>query len=243
MAKNTYGTGCFMLMHTGANAITSPTTWLPRLDGPVGMAALPTRLTCWKAAYSWLAPIVQWLRDGLGIIRNSSEVKRLLRRCQTRTAWFFVPAFAGLGAPHWDAYARGTIVGMTRGTNKGHIARAALASIAYQTVDILAAMQNDSRIQLQELRVDGGASKNDLLMQFQADVLGVPVVRPVVTETTALGAAYLAGIAVGFWNSQEEVAAQWRMERRFEPNMGADERTQRLKQWHRAVERSRAWVE
>ena len=187
--------------------------------------------------------IVQWLRDGLGIIRSSSEVEALAASVPDTDGVVFVPAFAGLGAPHWDAYARGTIVGMTRGTNKAHIARAALASIAYQTVDILRAMQNDSGIKLQELRVDGGASRNDLLMQFQANVLGVPVVRPVITETTALGAAYLAGIAVGFWRSQDEVAAQWHRERRFDPDMSDEERSDRLDQWHRAVERARAWAE
>ena len=148
-----------------------------------------------------------------------------------------------LGAPYWDAYARGTIVGMTRGTTKAHIARAALSSIAYQTVDVLEAMQKDSSIQLRELRVDGGASRNDLLMQFQADILGVPVVRPMVTETTALGTAYLAGLAVGFWSSQQEITAQWQMERRFVPNMSADERAQQLRTWRRAVQRAQAWAE
>jgi glycerol kinase len=186
---------------------------------------------------------VQWLRDGLGIIRSSDEVEALAASVPDTDGVVFVPAFAGLGAPHWDAYARGTIVGMTRGTSKAHIARAALASIAYQTVDILRAMQNDSGIELQELRVDGGAARNDLLMQFQADVLGVPVVRPVITETTALGAAYLAGIAVGFWKSQDEVAGQWQRERRFAPDMSEAERQSRLDQWHRAVERARAWIE
>jgi glycerol kinase len=154
----------------------------------------------------------------------------------------FVPAFAGLGAPYWDAYARGTIVGMTRGTTRAHIARAALASIAYQTADVLEAMQKDAAIVLKELRVDGGASRNDLLMQFQADILGVPVVRPMVTETTALGAAYLAGLAVGFWKSMEEIAAQWQEQRRFIPNMAAEERAERLKTWRRAVERSKNWA-
>lgn len=243
MAKNTYGTGCFMLMNTGADAITSHNNLVTTVGwtcGDVGRADTTYML---EGSVFMAGAIVQWLRDGLGIIQTSSEVEALAASVPDTDGVVFVPAFAGLGAPHWDAYARGTIVGMTRGTTKAHIARAALASIAYQSVDILAAMQNDSTIQLRELRVDGGASRNDLLMQFQADVLGVPVVRPVVTETTALGAAYLAGIAVGFWTSQEEVAAQWRMGRRFEPNMSDDERAQRLKQWHRAVERSRAWVE
>jgi glycerol kinase len=154
----------------------------------------------------------------------------------------FVPAFAGLGAPHWDAYARGAIVGMTRGTTKAHIARAALASIAYQSADVLEAMQRDSTIELQELRVDGGAARNNLLMQFQADVLGVPVVRPVVTETTALGAAYLAGLALGFWGSESEIAAQWKADRRFEPEMSNEERMSRLHAWRRAVDRAAGWA-
>jgi glycerol kinase len=243
MAKNTYGTGCFMLMNTGADAITSHNNLVTTVGWTCGNGGRADTTYMLEGSVFMAGAIVQWLRDGLGIIQNSSDVEALAASVPDTDGVVFVPAFAGLGAPHWDAYARGTIVGMTRGTTKAHIARAALASIAYQSVDILAAMQNDSAIQLRELRVDGGASRNDLLMQFQADVLGVPVVRPVVTETTALGAAYLAGIAVGFWTSQEEVAAQWRMERRFEPHMSDDERAQRLKQWHRAVERSRAWVE
>src|SRR3546814_706116 len=152
-----------------------------------------------------------------------------------------VPAFTGLGAPYWDPYARGTIVGMTRGSNKAHIARAALESIAYQTADVLDAMQKDAQIALHELRVDGGAARNDLLMQFQADILDVPVIRPVIIETTALGAAYLAVLAGAFWSSTEEIAAQWQMERCFEPHMNADERTQRLHTWHRAVQHAQAW--
>jgi glycerol kinase len=185
---------------------------------------------------------VQWLRDGLGIIQNSSEVEALAASVPDTGGVMFVPAFAGLGAPHWDAYARGAIVGMTRGTTKAHIARAALASIAYQSADVLEAMQRDSTIELQELRVDGGAARNNLLMQFQADVLGVPVVRPVVTETTALGAAYLAGLAMGFWESEREIAAQWKVDRRFEPEMSNEERMSRLHAWRRAVERAKGWA-
>jgi glycerol kinase len=243
MAKNTYGTGCFMLMNTGANAMTSHNN----LGATVGWTFKKPgeQLTSYmlEGSVFMAGAVVQWLRDGLGIIDSASEVEALAASVPDTDGVVFVPAFAGLGAPYWDAYARGTIIGMTRGTTKAHIARAALASIAYQTVDILDAMQNDSGILLHELRVDGGAARNDLLMQFQADILGVPVVRPVVTETTALGAAYLAGIAVGFWTSQEEVTAQWRMERRFEPGMGSDERVQRLRQWRRAVDRTRAWIE
>ncbi|HEX2530434.1 MAG TPA: FGGY-family carbohydrate kinase, partial [Burkholderiaceae bacterium] len=186
---------------------------------------------------------VQWLRDGLGIIQESLQIEALAGSVPDAGGVVFVPAFTGLGAPYWDAYARGTIVGITRGTTKAHIARAALDSIAYQSADVLEAMEKDSAIRLMELRVDGGAARNDLLMQVQADVLGVPVVRPAVTETTALGAAYLAGLAVGFWTSHEEIAAQWRVERRFEPEMPADERAHRRAVWRRAVERARGWSE
>nr|WP_217346173.1 glycerol kinase GlpK [Noviherbaspirillum sp. L7-7A]MBV0880561.1 glycerol kinase GlpK [Noviherbaspirillum sp. L7-7A] len=243
MAKNTYGTGCFMLMNTGSQPIASHNNLVTTIGWACGNVGRSDAVYMLEGSVFMAGATVQWLRDGLGIIRSSDEVEALAASVPDTDGVVFVPAFAGLGAPHWDAYARGTIVGMTRGTTKAHIARAALASIAYQTVDILLAMQNDSGIELQELRVDGGASKNDLLMQFQADVLGVPVVRPVITETTALGAAYLAGIAVGFWKSQDEVAAQWQRERRFDPDMSETERNGRLAQWHRAVERARAWVE
>jgi glycerol kinase len=184
---------------------------------------------------------VQWLRDGLGLIKQAAEVEQLAASVLDAGGVVFVPAFTGLGAPYWDAYARGTILGMTRGTNKAHIARAALESIAYQTADVLEAMYKDSQICLSELRVDGGAARNDLLMQFQADVLGVAVVRPMVTETTALGAAYLAGLAVGFWASMEEIEIQWKVERKFEPRMSVDERGGKLAAWRKAVERSRGW--
>jgi glycerol kinase len=242
MAKNTYGTGCFMLMNTGAQATVSHNNLLTTvgwtLDGQQG------RQTAYmlEGSVFMAGAIVQWLRDGLGIIRDSSEVEALAASVPDTGGVVFVPAFAGLGAPYWDAYACGTIVGMTRGTTKAHIARAALASIACQTADILEAMQKDAAIPLQELRVDGGAARNDLLMQFQAGILGVPVVRPTITETTALGAAYLAGLAVSFWSSGDEIAAQWRVERRFVPDMGADERAERLATWRRAVERSRDWA-
>jgi glycerol kinase len=239
MAKNTYGTGCFMLMNTGAQAIASRNNLLTTIGWTRG-----ERTDYMLEGSVFMAgATVQWLRDGLGIIRESSEVEALATGVADTGGVVFVPAFAGLGAPYWDAYARGTIVGMTRGTTRAHIARAALESIAYQSADVLEAMQKDAAIALTELRVDGGAARNDLLMQFQADVLGVPVVRPVVTETTALGAAYLAGLAVGFWSSQEEIAAQWRVERRFEPAMGGDERAARMARWRRAVERARDWAE
>ena len=244
MAKNTYGTGCFMLMNTGANAIPSRNNLLTTIGWSKGEPPASENTDFMLEGSVFMAgATVQWLRDGLGIIRNSSEVEALATSVGSTDGVVFVPAFAGLGAPHWDAYARGTIIGMTRGTTKAHIARAALESIACQTVDVLEAMQRDASIQLQELRVDGGAARNDLLMQFQADILGVAVVRPTITETTALGAAYLAGLAVGFWSSKEEIAAQWQVQRRFEPNMSADERIQRITLWHRAVERAKAWTE
>jgi glycerol kinase len=243
MAKNTYGTGCFMLMNTGREAIASHNNLLTTIGWSLGPDSSSKIDYMLEGSVFMAGATVQWLRDGLGIIRNSSEVEALALSVPDTAGVAFVPAFAGLGAPYWDAYARGTIVGMTRGTTKAHIARAALESIAYQSADVLDAMQKDSSIQLNELRVDGGAARNDLLMQFQADILGVPVVRPVVTETTALGAAYLAGLAVGFWSSQDEIAAQWQMDRRFAPRMSEDERSQRLATWRRAIERARAWSE
>ena len=187
--------------------------------------------------------VVQWLRDGLKIIRSSSEIEALASSVESTDGVMLVPAFVGLGAPYWDSYARGTIVGMTRGTTHAHIARAALEAIAFQSAELLEAMQKDSGSPLKELRVDGGASNNNLMMQFQADILGVPVVRPQVTETTALGAAYLAGLAVGYWQSEEEIASQWQEERRFEPQMEAAERERLMRRWKQAVERSRAWAE
>lgn len=239
MAKNTYGTGCFMLMNTGKQAIASTNNLLTTIGWMVnGRTDYMLEGSVFNAGAA-----VQWLRDGLGIIRTSAEVEALAGSVPDTGGVFFVPAFAGLGAPYWDAYARGTMVGLSRGTTSAHIARATLASIAYQSADVLEAMQKDATIKLTELRVDGGAARNDLLMQFQADVLGVPVVRPLVTETTALGAAYLAGLAVGYWQSQEEIAAQWQVQHRFEPSMSVDERSQRLTTWRRAVQRARQWLE
>ncbi|HVL74687.1 MAG TPA: glycerol kinase GlpK [Noviherbaspirillum sp.] len=239
MAKNTYGTGCFMLLNTGKRAMSSRNNLLTTIGWTVnGVTEYMLEGAVFNAGAA-----VQWLRDGLGIIRESAEVEALATSVPDTGGVFFVPAFSGLGAPYWDAYARGTLVGISRGTTRAHIARATLAGIAYQSADVLEAMQKDAAMEMTELRVDGGAARNDLLMQFQADVLGVPVVRPAVTETTALGAAYLAGLAVGFWSSQDEIAAQWQVERRFEPAMSIDERAQRLATWRRAVERARAWVE
>lgn len=243
MAKNTYGTGCFMLMNTGKQAITSQNHLLTTIGWTLGEKLPGQSDYMLEGSVFNAGAAVQWLRDGLGIIQSSAEVEALASIVPDTGGVFVVPAFAGLGAPYWDAYARGTIVGMTRGTTKAHIARATLASIAYQSADVLEAMQKDATIGLKELRVDGGAARNDLLMQFQADVLGVPVVRPVVTETTALGAAYLAGLAVGYWQSQQEIAAQWQAQRCFEPAMSADERAQRLATWRRAVDRARQWAE
>ncbi|MEC4719193.1 glycerol kinase GlpK [Noviherbaspirillum sp. CPCC 100848] len=239
MAKNTYGTGCFMLLNTGRQAIASRNNLLTTVGWTLnGQSDYMLEGSVFNAGAA-----VQWLRDGLGIINTSAEVEALAQSVPDTGGVFFVPAFAGLGAPYWDAYARGTIVGISRGTTKAHIARATLAGIAYQSADVLEAMQRDAAIALTELRVDGGAARNDLLMQFQADVLGVPVVRPTVTETTSLGAAYLAGLAVGYWQSQEEIAAQWQVEKRFEPVMSGDERNERLAQWRRAVQRSQQWLE
>jgi len=185
--------------------------------------------------------VVQWLRDGLKLISSAGEIEALAASVPDAGGVYLVPAFAGLGAPHWDAYARGTMVGLTRGTTGAHLARAALEAIAFQSAEVLAAMQRDSGVRLAELRVDGGATANALLMQFQADLLGVPVVRPRVAETTALGAAYLAGLAVGVWGSRDAIAAQWRQERAFEPEMSRDEAGERFAAWSRAVERSKGW--
>jgi len=241
MAKNTYGTGCFMLLNTGTQAIRSRNHLLTTIGWALGEGKAAHTNYMLEGGVFMGGAIVQWLRDGLGIIQRSADVEALAISVPDNGGVVFVPAFSGLGAPYWDSYARGTILGMTRGSNKAHIARAALESIAYQSVDLLDAMQKDAQLSLQELRVDGGASRNDLLMQFQADILNVPVIRPVVTETTALGAAYLAGLAVSFWDSTDEIAAQWKMDKRFEPAMSSGEREQRLHTWHRAVERAQAW--
>ena len=238
MAKNTYGTGCFMLMHTGTEAVPSENNLLTTIawkigDGPVEYAL--------EGSVFIAGAVVQWLRDGLGLIRTSAEVERLAQTVEDNGGVYLVPAFAGLGAPHWDPYARGTITGLTRGTTAGHLARAALEGIGFQITDVLQAMEADSGIDVKELRVDGGAAVNDLLMQFQADVLGVPVVRPEVTETTALGAAYLAGLAVGFWADEEEITAQWAMERTFTPDLSEEARGALLDGWNRALDRARGW--
>jgi len=239
MAKNTYGTGCFMLMNTGQAVRPSNNNLLTTM----AWATPSGRFFALEGSVFIAGAVVQWLRDGLGIIQSAPEVEQLALSVPDNGGVYLVPAFAGLGAPHWDQYARGTMVGVTRGTTKAHIARAALESIALQTLDIMDCMQKDSGIRLDTLRADGGATRNNLLMQFQADVLGVPVERPMVTETTALGAAYLAGLAVGFWKSEEEIATMWQLDRRFEPNMDQAVRDNLLHDWQRAVERGKSWIE
>jgi len=239
MVKNTYGTGCFMLMHTGTEAIPSKNSLVTTVAWKLG-----NQLEYALEGSIFIAgAVVQWLRDGLGIIRNSSDIEALAAQVKDNGGVYFVPAFAGLGAPHWDQYARGTIVGLTRGTTAAHLARAALEGIAFQTFDVIEAMEKDSGIEMKELRVDGGASLDNLLMQFQSDILNVPVIRPAVSETTALGAAYLAGLAVGFWRDQGEIATQWKMEKRFEPTLDKTGRQKLLGGWRKALERSKSWEE
>jgi glycerol kinase len=237
MAKNTYGTGCFMLLHTGDKVVSST-------SGLISTACAQTRDKEYALEGSVFigGAVVQWLRDGLGFFRSSSEVENLAASVPDSGDVYLVPAFTGLGAPYWDPNARGSISGLTRGTTRAHIARAALESIAFQSAELLEAMQKDSGEKLSELRVDGGAAANDLLMQFQADLLGVTVVRPKVLETTALGAAYLAGLTVDLWKSREELASHWQAERRFEPRMSASEREARMSRWREAVGRSRSWA-
>lgn len=238
MVKNTYGTGCFMLMNTGSKAVVSTnnllTTVAWKIHNKVEYAL--------EGSIFIAGAVVQWLRDGLQMIRNSGDVEALAASVPDTNGVYMVPAFAGLGAPHWNQHARGALFGVTRGTSKAHIARAALESIAYQTNDVLRAMVSDAGIDIKELRVDGGATINNGLMQFQSNILQVPVLRPKVYETTALGAAYLAGLAVGYWDSIEEVQQQWQVDARFEPNAPAEHVQQLLKGWHRAVKASIAWA-
>lgn len=236
MAKNTYGTGCFMLMNTGDKPVTSKNRLLTTIAWRVG----DRTEYALEGSIFIAGAVVQWLRDGLGIIKNAAEIEALAASVPDTGGVSLVPAFAGLGAPHWDGHARGTITGITRGTTAAHLARAALESIALQTVDVLGAMQADSGICLKELRVDGGATANDLLMQMQADFAGVPVVRPEVTETTALGAAYLAGLAVGFWKNTSEIAAQWHADARFKPAMKPSVRLAKFGEWEAAVKQTKA---
>ncbi len=237
MAKNTYGTGCFMLMNTGTAPLHSRHHLLSTIAWRRGALSYALEGSVFVGG-----AVVQWLRDGLGIIAHSSEVEALAASVPDTGGVYLVPAFTGLGAPYWDPHARGTLVGLTRGTGRGHLARAALEAIAFQSADLLTAMQSDAGQPLLELRVDGGATANDLLMQFQADLLGVPVVRPAYTETTALGAAFLAGLGAGFWDNDGAVEANWRVGRRFEPGAGRSDAVERRGAWHRAVERSRDWT-
>jgi len=236
MAKNTYGTGCFMLLHTGDKVVESK-------SGLISTSCAQTRGLEFALEGSVFVggAVVQWLRDGLGFFSSSGEVEKLANSVLDSGDVYLVPAFTGLGAPYWDPNARGAMIGLTRGTTRAHIARAALESIAFQSAELLEAMQKDAGQSLMELRVDGGAAANDLLMQFQADLLGVAVVRPKVTETTALGAAYLAGLTTALWKSRDELAAHWKVDKRFEPRMERQEAEQRMKRWREAVGRSRNW--
>jgi glycerol kinase len=239
MVKNTYGTGCFMLMNTGERPVASKRNLLStvacRIAGRTEYAL--------EGGVFVAGAAVQWLRDGLGIIRSSGEVEALAASVPDNGGVYLVPAFAGLGAPHWDPYARGALFGLTRGSTAAHIARAVLESIAFQTADLLTAMKDDAGVEIKELRVDGGATSNGLLMQFQADVLGVPVVRPKVRETTALGAALLAGLAVGFWRDRSEIAGLWQAEHTFAPSMDRGRADELLGRWGRALERAKGWVQ
>jgi len=238
-AKNTYGTGCFMLMNTGEKFIPSNNGLLTTLawgvDGKVEYALEGSIFVAGAA--------VQWLRDELKIIRDAEDSEYLASKVEDTNGVYMVPAFVGMGAPYWDMYARGAIVGLTRGAKAEHLIRATLESIAYQTRDVLEAMQEDSGLELKDLRVDGGAVSNNFLMQFQADILGVSVQRPIITETTALGAAYLAGLAVGFWNSKEEIAKNWAVEKVFNPDMDESKKEEKYKGWKKAVSRSLKWEE
>ncbi|MDR1021092.1 MAG: glycerol kinase GlpK [Synergistaceae bacterium] len=238
MAKNTYGTGSFMIMNTGDRYIPpkgqliAPVLWQIKGKHQYGLEGL----------VDVSGAVIQWLRDGLGIISKAQEAEELAKQVPDTAGVFFVPAFVGLGAPHFDSYARGSILGLTRGSTKHHISRAALESMAYQVRDAFEIMKKDSGLELTKLRVDGGGAKSDLSMQFQADILGIPVERPVITETTVLGAAYLAGLAVGYWESLDEITANWKVERTFEPQIGEDEREHRYAGWKRAIERAAGWL-
>ncbi len=239
LVKNTYGTGCFMLMHTGSRLIKSRHQLLTTVAWKIGKR---TEYAL-EGSIFIAGAVVQWLRDGLGIIRSSSDVEALARQAPDNGGVYLVPAFAGLGAPHWDPYARGVITGLTRGTKAAHLARAALEGISYQVMDVLKAMEADAGIRLKELRVDGGACANDLLMQFQSDILNVPVVRPQITETTARGAAFLAGLAVGFWKDQTEISRLWSADRTFRPVMRGAVRKKLCAEWVKALGRAKNWAD
>ncbi len=239
MVKNTYGTGCFMMMNIGNNPIESKSRLLTTVAWKIGNE---TRYAL-EGSIFIAGAVVQWLRDGLGLIKESGDIETLAATVGSSDGVYFVPAFAGLGAPHWNQDARGTLFGITRGTTAAHIARAALDSIAFQTLEVLKAMENDSGIYIRELRVDGGATVNNQLMQFQSDLLQTKVVRPRITETTALGAAYLAGLATGYWDSIDEVKKQWQIDRTFSPIAGPDEINTHIREWNRAVKASKIWAD
>src|SRR5664280_1939507 len=239
MVKNTYGTGCFMMMNTGNKPIESKSKLLTTVAWKIGNE---TQYAL-EGSIFIAGAVVQWLRDGLGIIKKSQDVEKLAAKVEDSCGVYFVPAFAGLGAPYWNQHARGTMVGLTRGSTSAHIARAALDSIAYQTLEVLLAMQKDSGIRIRELRVDGGATVNNQLMQFQSDLLKAKVVRPKVTETTALGAAYLAGLAVNFWSNISEIRKQWQIDRTFSQQIEESESLSLIKGWHRAVNATKAWAD
>lgn len=238
MVKNTYGTGCFMLMNTGNKPVLSQnnllTTIAWKINDEVQYAL--------EGGIFIAGAVVQWLRDELGIIRHSSEIEKLAGSVEDNGGVYFVPAFAGLGAPHWDQHARGSLFGLTRGTNAAHIARAAVESMAYQTMDVLEAMNADAGIAVKEIRVDGGATVNDALMQFQSDVLNTTVIRPLITETTALGAAYLAGLAIGFWSGTDEIQRYWTAEKTFLPSMEGAKRNDHIVNWKKAVKAVQVWA-
>jgi glycerol kinase len=239
MVKNTYGTGCFMLMHTGNRPKISKNNLLSTVAWKIGKE---TEYAL-EGSIFIAGAVTQWLRDELGLIRKSADIETLAKSVKDNGGVYLVPAFAGLGAPHWDQYARGAIVGLTRGSNAGHIARAALEGIAYQVGDVVKAMEKDAGLNLTELRVDGGASMNNLLMQFQSDLLGVPVLRPKVSETTALGAAYLAGLAVGYWKDKADISKQWQVDAQFNPGMNTKQVKSLTAGWQKALSRSRGWEE
>jgi glycerol kinase len=238
MLKNTYGTGAFMVLNTGNQPVTSKNNLLTTIAWKIN----DQTTYALEGSVFIAGAVVQWLRDGLGLVRASAEIEQLAATVKDNGGVFLVPAFAGLGAPHWDPSARGTITGLTRGTTAGHLARAALESVAFQTADVLQAMEADSGISLKELRVDGGMTGNDLLMQFQSDILGIPLVRPQVRETTALGAAYLAGLGVGFWNGTEELQTQWQRDKEFHPAMDAAKVAELKRHWREAVARAKGWL-
>jgi glycerol kinase len=235
--KNTYGTGCFMLCNTGNKPVKSKNNLLTT----IGWQINGETTYCLEGSIFMGGAIVQWLRDGLGIIKSSADVETLATSVEDNGGVFMVPALTGLGAPHWDQYARGTIVGLTRGSTAAHIARAALEGIVFQVMDVLKAMEADAGIEIRELRVDGGAAINDLLMQFQSDMLDAPVYRPKTLETTALGAAYLAGLAVGYWDGVEDIQSQWAIDRKFEPEMPKEESQRLIIGWDKALGRSKNW--